>query len=433
MSRCQCITSNGEQCFRNSHLDSQYCWQYHKQSKKNNHVGKDMPKKRGIPPQKGGQPQTRTQTKNQNKTQTQQKRGATGGIPAQELQILKQSSKYYQDRIPFISEDEYKMIEPDLAAANRAIRNGEIAKAVRHLTNVYEIADEHNFLTEHMNYPGPGQLQKLVNYLDQVTEQLGGQSSHRVLNRKERSILNQTYKYYQDQFRLLTEDEYELVRADMELAFEAINRGDSTMAVRYLTSVYEIADEHHFIPEEITYPGPHDFSNLAGNLDQVGGARDLSHGGAHGGRIHNYDVDDLLDDYDDDDYDDDDDDDYDDNYFDWDDDDDLDDINDASDLLDYLDLEGGERGNLTKRQISKILNDTYQYYENQFENLNDDEYELVRTDLNNAYDAIHRGDVETAVRHLTNVYEIADEHDYLPGDIMYPGPGQFEKLSNYLD
>lgn len=270
MSRCQCITNNGQQCVRNSYLDGEYCWQHQKQAEKNNLLEKNNLVEKNLSrdftrgPKKGGAiggfpPRVRM-------TSPKEKKRVSMTSP-KELQILKQSSEYYQNRIPLISEDEYKMIEPDLVAVNWAIRNGEIGKAVRHLTNIYEIADEHNFLTQHINYPGPGQLHKLVNYLDQANGQSGGHSLTRVLNRKQRTIFNQTYQHYQHQFRLLTPDEYELVRPNMELAFEAINRGDAVMAARYLINVYEIAEKHHFIPEEMTYPGPHDFSNLVDNLD----------------------------------------------------------------------------------------------------------------------------------------------------------------------
>ena len=89
-----------------------------------------------------------------------------------------------------------------------------------------------------------------------------------ILTRKQEKILADTYQYYVSNFKLLTDREYELVKPYMDLANESITLGDVSKAVYYLTNVYVMARQQNYIPQDVRYPGPHDFSNLSDFITQ---------------------------------------------------------------------------------------------------------------------------------------------------------------------
>lgn len=85
-----------------------------------------------------------------------------------------------------------------------------------------------------------------------------------------------------------------------------------------------------------------------------------------------------------------------------------------------------------KREESRILNETYDFYVNAFMNLPADDYVLVQSELMKARTAIRRGEVKGAVELLTTVFNVASEYDWISEDIIYPGPQPFHQLTHYL-
>ena len=85
-----------------------------------------------------------------------------------------------------------------------------------------------------------------------------------------------------------------------------------------------------------------------------------------------------------------------------------------------------------KREESRILNETYDFYVNAFMNLSADDYSLVKTEIMKARTSIRRGETKTAVQLLTTIFNVASEYDWISEDIIYPGPQPFHQLTHYL-
>lgn len=93
-------------------------------------------------------------------------------------------------------------------------------------------------------------------------------SNVKILNAKQEKILINTYNFYKKHFELLTDKEYQTVKTIMDESFIAIGSGNIRKAVNNLTQLYNISHRKGFIPPEINYPGPHDFSNLSDGITQ---------------------------------------------------------------------------------------------------------------------------------------------------------------------
>lgn len=80
--------------------------------------------------------------------------------------ILKETFSFYSKLREERPEEEKDLIDEEMTGAKKAIEGGNIEAATEYLITMYEVADEHNWLSDKITYPGPCGMDTVVDWFE---------------------------------------------------------------------------------------------------------------------------------------------------------------------------------------------------------------------------------------------------------------------------